>query len=80
MNSTSSKSAKRLIDYIVLCGVKKALLVDYVLSLKESEISNGLSKESLKTNGLIPEIISIYPEGKDHFPLSPHFIDVFFFN
>ncbi len=67
----------RLIDYVILCGVKQDSLVDYVATLEESTLAAGLSREALRRNGLVPEVLSVYPPTeKRSLPLSPNFADV----
>jgi len=74
-----NNSQEHLIEYIALCGLQHHTLVDYTLSLEESRITEGLSKECLKNNGLVPEIISMYPEEKPGFPLVSNFVDVTYY-
>ena len=71
-----SNEPPKLIDYIGLCGIRQDQLVDYVINLSPSELSNRLNKDSLYSQGLRPQIISMHPKEKPDFPLSPNFIDV----
>ncbi len=77
MEATTSDDTPRLIDYMVLCGVRPGSLVDYVSKLDESALSAGLAKDVLKQHGIIPEVLSRYPmSDKKSFPLSTNFVDV----
>ena len=77
MEAKNHDESPRLIEYIVLCGVKQSALVDYVSKLEESAMIAGLSKEALTKNGLTPQVLSLHPNAeKPDFPLSPNFVDV----
>jgi len=75
MFSSKQKEIPSLIEYFVICGVRQSDLVDYtdeLTDLKESDFT----ATALRRKGLIPQIISMHPEEKPNFPLSPNFVDV----
>lgn len=77
MEVSTTEDPPRLIEYMVLCGVKPGNLVDYLAQLDDSALAGGLTKEALKQYGLVPEVLSMYPQTeKKSFPLSPNFADV----
>ncbi len=77
MDKPPSRPPPRLIDYMVVCGLPQAKLVDYISGLEESKLATGLSKAALQECGLVPQILSMYPltQSKE-FPLPNHFLDV----
>ena len=78
MQSNTTKGFSMLIDYIALCGINQSVLVDYVKKLSPSELSEGVGKRGLRSRGLSPKIISIYPNESTDFPLPPNFLDVIY--
>ena len=78
METTANKDTPRLIEYIVLCGIKPGALIDYISKLDEASFPSGLSKDSLRQNHISPRILSTSPTTeKEAFPLSQNFVDVF---
>jgi len=67
---------ERLIEGIVLCGVRPSSLIDYISSSSETELVEKLSEENLRNNNITPEILSMHPN--DENLLTDNFVDVIF--